>query len=220
MMMLGAYLARMQEQRDGATASYTRRTVFSRSHLTIELHKGEHYVWDVRYRPSRYADPIRRFNEITGQHLPEDIPIDVACGVHGFEFFLPERIEAQLRSSQEPGPIQGLLRALGCTRHLDLSVTSVLREYIRHPDMFVRGIIFNMAQEYNWEFLLEDLAMHEPPGQLEELLELVFRDGIPRPRFTESGEPTWLYADQDDEEDEPDEESEAESQGESEEEPS
>ena len=68
-----------------------------------------------------------------------------------------------------------------------------------NPSLAVRGAVVNAALQYNWMFVLEDMAAQEQPGDLGEFLRDALRDGIAPPEYNELGEPDWLYEDEGDE---------------------
>jgi hypothetical protein len=124
---------------------------------------------------------MERFNAAAELNAPLDLPIDVACAIHGFEFFRPERIEARMRATEDASDRRPLLRVLAAVRHVDVSITNVLREYLNDPDEYIRGTIFNAAADYGWEFLIEDLLAVEPPGRLYDHCDRVLDEGISPP---------------------------------------
>jgi hypothetical protein len=207
MLVLQEAIRRCRAQQDGATARHTRWTLFSRSQMAIELHRNGHYVWELRFRPAPHRDVIERFNATTGLQLPLDLPVDLACAVHGFEFLSAQRLEARL--SEETNDMIGpVLRTIAAVRHPDVTVTDLLRNYMRHADENVRRTVASVAIEYNWEFLLEDIAAAESPGPLRDQLDHILSVGISAPTFNDNGEPDWFYPDSpdDDEEEEESEE--------------
>jgi hypothetical protein len=191
-LVLQEAIRRHRAQQAGATARITRWTLFSRSQMTIELHRNGHYVWELRYRPAPHRDVIERFNATTGMHLPLDLPVDLACAVHGFEFLTAERLEARLREEQDE-MVGSVLRVLAAVRHTDVTVTDLIRTYLRHPDEAVRRTLASVAIEYNWEFLLEDITAAEAPGALRDQLDHILDVGINPPTFNDNGEPDWFY---------------------------
>jgi hypothetical protein len=179
-------------QHDGATARHTRCTLFSRSQMTIELHRNGHYVWELRYVPAPHGDVIERFNATTGMQLPLDLPVDLACAVHGFEFTSAPSLEARLVDANDD-TIGGLLRVIAAVRHTDVTVTHLLRKYMSHANEGVRRTLASVAIEYNWEFLLEDITAAEAPGALRDQLDHILDVGINPPTFNDNGEPEWFY---------------------------
>lgn len=195
---LVAYSRKMREQRKGAIARFTRRTLFSRSHLGVEMHRGGLYVWDIRYRPSRHTQVMEQFNQRFGTSYPIDLPFDVIGALMGFDFALPEWLEERLAQQSDPGQIAAYLQVIAATRHSDLRVTDVLQRYIKHEALPVRASIANAAVQYNWEFLLENMGTIELSAELIEFIDQVLADGIAPQKFNEMGEPV---DDDDDDED-------------------
>lgn len=185
---------KVRAQREGGLCRFTHRSIFSRAQLTTELHVHGLYVWEVRYRPSPHSAPvISRLNERLGTCYPTDMPTDALGATLGFEYMPARLLEARLAEQTDPGAVAAYIDVLCAVRHSDLAVTELLRPYLRHQDERVRGALANAAVRYNWQFLLEDLALHEPEGPLRTFLEEVLQSGIAPPEMTEMGEPAHLY---------------------------
>lgn len=199
-----SYSRKMREQRKGATARFTRRTLFSRSQLTIEIHRGGLYVWEIRYRPSKHQAVMEQFNQQFGTSYPIDLPFDVIGALMGFDFALPEWLEERLAQQTDPGQIAAYLQVIAAARHCDLSVTDLLQKYTSHEAIQVRASIANVAIQYNWEFLLENMGSQETSPELLEFIDQVLGDGIAPQKFNELGEP--IEGDDDGEDEEGDEE--------------
>lgn len=175
-------------QAKGATARFTRRTLFTCSHLAIEMHDEADYVWEVKFKPNPYPEVIERLNAVCRTALPRELPIDVAGAVLGFEFQSAEVIESRLRRAALPEEIITELQHLAAVRHVDVMVADVLRSYIGHDDVFVREAVANLAVSYNWMFVLEDLAVRETHPELASFLAEALTHTFAPPEFNEMGE--------------------------------
>ncbi|MCC6554447.1 MAG: hypothetical protein IT372_15825 [Polyangiaceae bacterium] len=191
---------RVRAQREGGICGFTRRTLFSRSQITIELHQRALYVWEIRYRPSRHACVIERFNERFGLRFPTDLPLDVVGVLVGFELAEAEWLEARLGEQTDAGAVAAYLRVIAAVRHSDLGVLRLLRRHLDHESPVVRGTIANLCMEYGWESLLEDVGMKEQDAELRALIDRVLDVGIAAPQFDDMGEPVGLYSEDEDEE--------------------
>lgn len=190
---LAGFSQTVRAQKEGAVCRFTRRTLFSRSQMSMEIHIGGLYVWELRYRPAETHAVVERFNEITGYNFPTDMPFDLVGALHGFDFIQNAHIEKKLSEQKEEGGIAAHLEVLAALRHQDLSVTEILRRYIDHTSVEVRGAVVNAALQYNWEFLLEDLAALHPTDEIGVFVEKALASGLAPPRFNEMGEPEDLY---------------------------
>lgn len=199
-----SFSRKMRAQRKGATARFTRRTLFSRSHLAVEIHRGGLYVWEIRYRPSRHTAVMEQFNRQFGTSYPIDLPFDVIGALMGFDFALPEWLEERLEQQSDPGQIAAYLQVIAAVRHCDLSVTDLLQKYAGHEALQVRAAIVNIAIQYNWEFLLENIGINESSPELLQFIDQVLSDGIAPQQFNELGEP--IEGDEDGEEEDGDDE--------------
>lgn len=175
-------------QTKGATARFTRRTLFTCSHLAIEMHDEGDYVWEVKFKPNPYPEVIERLNAACRTALPPELPIDAAGAVLGFEFQRAEVIESRLRHAALPEEIIVELQHLAAVRHVDVLVADILRSYIDHGDLFVREAVANLAVSYNWTFVLEDLAVRETQPELASFLAEALTHTFAPPEFNEMGE--------------------------------
>lgn len=191
-----AYVAMNRQarvQRDGAVvASFTYRSLFSRAHVSFEIHQQRFYVAEVRYRPSAHAPVVARLNERLGTVFATDLPFDVVGALLGFDWAEAPDIERRLGAQTDPVQTAAYLQVAAALRYHDLRVTELLARQLTHEDVRVRGTVANLAIEYNWEFLLENLALREGDPALAEFARRVLDDGIAPPRFDELGEPLGL----------------------------
>lgn len=167
------------EQGPGRVWTLTRRTRYSRSYLSIEVHHRELFVVEARYRPSRQASVIEAMNAHFGCDYPLDMPVDVVAALLGFQFASAADLEAELDDADEPGQQAGLLLVISALRHDDLGVLALYRRMLDHIDSTVRGTIGDIAMAYNYEALLEEMILREPDPELAEEIEAVLDEGIP-----------------------------------------
>jgi hypothetical protein len=182
-------------QREGAAlASVTYRTLYSRAHVTFEIHQDRFYVVEVRYRPSAHGRVIDRLNERLGTAFPLDLPFDVVGALVGFGWAETPDVERALHAQIEAEPIAAYLQVVAALRYADLRVTEILQRYLDLDDPRVRGAIANLSVYYNWEFMLENLALREGEPKLSAFLRRVLDGGIGPPRFDALGRPVSLSA--------------------------
>lgn len=179
-----------RSQREGGTFRFTRKSLFSRSHVGYELHSGNLFVWDIRYQPAPFAGVIGRLNSEFGLSYPLDLPVDVAGALLGFGSADSPVFEGML--DNQPGDVAPLIEIIGALRNYDLSVVEVIRRFLDHDDIWVRSTIANVALRYNWMFVLEEQAITEKDPTLREKLIDTIGRGIASPVFNEHGEPDWL----------------------------
>lgn len=193
-------------QREGAAvASFTYRTLFTRSHVSFEIHQDRFYVAEVGYRPSPHGRVIERLNERLGTVFPADLPFDVVGALFGFDWAESPDIEARLAAQTEPAKVAAYLQVAAALRYGDLRVTDLLQRYLTHDDVIVRGTLANLSACYNWEFLLENLALREADPGLADFAKRVLDEGIAAPSFNGQGEPAGLDEGGDEDEDDADE---------------
>lgn len=198
----------LRQQEDGAVSTFTQRTTFSRSQLGIETHRRGIYVGVLRYRPNPFPALVQRFNERCHTTFPTDLPIDLVASLHGFQFLTAEALSRALDEQTSDGARVAYLEALAAVRHPDLAFTEELRRWAAHPSLELRAAVVNSALQYNWMFLLEDMAAQDQPEDLGEFLRQTLVDGVAPPQYNDMGEPDWT--DESDESDESDDESDEE----------
>jgi predicted negative regulator of RcsB-dependent stress response len=200
-------------QRRGTVARLSRRAQFSRAHVGYEIHQSHAnaiYVWHIRYQQNPYPATIERFNARCGSNFPTDLPADVIAGVVGFEWMTAEQAEAAL-AEVEPELVPAYLNVIAAIRSDDLEVTRLLADWATRPDApeATRGVVANLALEYGWRPLLEQLALAEPEQHLRDQMIAALARPFPETQFNDMGEPTSFYGgdgsdDEDDEYDDDD----------------
>lgn len=186
------------KQAEGGVCSFTRRTKYSGSYLGIELHRGRIWVWNLRYSPARHGDVIAALQEQHGVTLPPEVPFDVAGAIMGFD----HQSEAQLRLGLAQAVADGdnipayldVLAALLCMD--PQAAAELLRPFLTHGDLEVRGAVANIATYYGWLSLLDELRLTESDPGLCEWIDQVLPSGIAE-EFDEMGEPIMNYGDED-----------------------
>ncbi len=166
-------------QAEGAVWSRTRRTRHSRSYLSFELHHGEVFIVDVRYAPSRQTLVVERLNHHLGCDYPTDMPVDTIGALMGFGFDSAADLQNELEITADPQAIAGLLSLLSALRHSDLSMFSLFRRYMNHPDTLVRTTLWNVLAAYNFESLLEEALLIEEEDEVLDQLRALLDEGIP-----------------------------------------
>jgi tetratricopeptide (TPR) repeat protein len=196
-------------QQRGGVARITRRTLFSRSHLGIEIHQphgARFYVWHVRFRPNPFPETIERYNAAANTHFPTDLPADVVASVIGFGWATDADLVPMLdHPDTEHACLAWQLRA--GLRHGEVATTEELRRWIAARSLAEpqRAAMAQLCLDYGWRSLLDELVVAEPPGDLRDRMLRVLELGIPEPTFNEMGEPDGLYPDEDDEDDDEEE---------------
>ena len=191
------------KQAEGGVCSFTRRTKYSGSYLGIELHRGQLYVWNVMHPRAHHGEMIAALQQ-HGISLPPELPFDVAGAMLGFD----NQSEAQLRHGlaeavEENDNIPPYLDALAALLCMDPHAAGeLLRPFMTHPDLEVRGAVANIAAYYGWLALLDELRLVESEPELCDWIDHVLPSGIVE-EFDEMGEPIeGDYQDHDDEEEE------------------
>ncbi len=200
------------KQAEGGLCSFTRRSKYSGSYLGIELHRGRLWVWSVMHPRSRHGEVITALQE-HGITLPPELPFDVAGAMMGFD----QQSEAQVRRGladavAENENIPAYLDVLAALLCMDpQAAAELLRPFLTHPDLEVRGAVANIATYYGWLSLLDELRLTEPDPSLCEWIDRVLPSGIVE-EFDDMGEPVRSeydddgYDDEDDDDDDDDEE--------------
>jgi tetratricopeptide (TPR) repeat protein len=182
---LGAKLARYQNQvlrqQEGGRCRTTRRTLFSGSLVSLELH-DDLYVWEIRHRSAAHTRTLARLNDAAGVTLPLDLPIDVAGALYGFGWEGVSCLEGRGLEA---------LDALAAVRSDGLDGPRWFAAQIPSADSPTLEAIGRIAARYNWEFLLEDLLLHAPADARSALRDLL-DGGIPAPAYDARGEPDGL----------------------------
>jgi tetratricopeptide (TPR) repeat protein len=166
-------------QADGLIWTRTRRSRHSRSYLGYELHHDDVFVLDVRYTPSRQTAVVERMNQHFGCDYPRDMPVDVIAALLGFGFDSATDVQNELETTAEPQALAGLLSLLSSLRHSDVSMFTIFRRYMDHPDAVVRTTLWNLFAAYNFESLLEEALLIEEDPEIEQQLRTLLDEGIP-----------------------------------------
>jgi tetratricopeptide (TPR) repeat protein len=178
----------VRKHREGTVCRFTRRTRFSRSQISIEYHHRRLYVWEARFRPARQTDWVRAFNQRHGTSYPEDMPFDVIGTLFGFDAVTAGALERKLAEQTSSEQIAAYLDAITAIRHSDVTVTELVWRYMQSGDEQVRRAAAQHAATFNWEFLLEDMALVEPNPQLKGLIADVLDQGIAAPSHEDADE--------------------------------
>ena len=166
---------RYSEQAKEGLATFSFRSLFSKSVLRVEAHAnvapGVHlFIGQVRYHAAKQAAVIHELNQKLGMHLPEDLPVDVAGALIGLPFDPPEVIRAALPQQTDPAKLAfGLL----CLESLDADAAALekdLRQYASHPEGSVRQLVANLAHRRKLAPLLSEMAASEPHPELKKQL--------------------------------------------------
>ena len=173
--------AQVAQQARGHVWSLTRRTRHSRSYLTIEVHHGDLFVAEVRYRPSPHTGVVEAMNAHFGCDYPPDMPVDAVAALLGFQFDGSADLETELSRTLDPEQLAALLYVLSALRHDDLGALPLWRRYLDHPDPEVRSAIVDVAVAYNYEVLLEEMSLRESDPDLRAEIETLLDQGIPLP---------------------------------------
>lgn len=168
----------MCAQGRGRVWSLSRRTRWSRSILTIELHHRDVFVLDVRYQPADHGAVVDRVNAHFGCDYPRDLPVDVVAALLGFRFDGARDLEAELATAESGQLIASLLQVISALRHSDLGAVVHYRRFMMHPDPAVRSTLYNILLAHNHESLLEEASATEPDDPLRLQIEAVLDDGI------------------------------------------
>lgn len=198
--------AQVAQQARGHVWSLTRRTRHSRSYLTIEVHHGDIFVAEVRYRPSPHVGVVEAMNAHFGCDYPTDLPVDAVAALLGFQFDGAVDLEAELARAGDPDQLAALLYVLSALRHDDPGALPIWRRHLEHPVLEVRSCIVDVAMAYNYEVLLEEMSLREPDPELRAELEILLDRGIPVPEddpWADVGADETLELDDDDVLDDP-----------------
>lgn len=194
------------KQAEGEVCSFTRATIFSHSHLRMELHRSSMWVMELRYDPSLGAGVSQAFNERFGGGFPPDLPVDLFGAILGFYHYPAETIHVDETSE---GFAVGLHAYTATICHDLGALTETLRRYGKHPDVKVRAEAQAACIYYNLSALAEELWAEETDDELAEIYRRISVHGISGPTYDEQGEPPDLYRGggdgEDDEDDEDDE---------------
>ncbi|MGH8876549.1 MAG: hypothetical protein ACRD0P_04275 [Stackebrandtia sp.] len=167
----------VKSQQLGRIPSMTWRTLHSRSYLSFEMHLSALACAAVRYRPSPagHHAVVERVNAALDLDFPLDLPLDAVGALSCLEFIAAADIEAQLEAPESIDHLASTIAAYTALHHGDLAATTRLRDFARHPDPAVRGIVLVMAGAYDYRYLAEELALagfDEDPVPHFELLQL------------------------------------------------
>lgn len=173
--------AQVAQQARGHVWSLTRRTRHSRSYLTIEVHHGDLFVAEVRYRPSPHVGVLEAMNAHFGCDYPTDMPVDAVAALLGFQFDGAADLEAELGRGRDPDQLAALLYVLSALRHDEPGALPIWRSHLEHPSLEVRSCIVDVAMAYNYEVLLEEMSLREPDPDLRAEVEVLLDRGIPVP---------------------------------------
>ncbi|GAB4207240.1 MAG: hypothetical protein OHK0022_35240 [Roseiflexaceae bacterium] len=192
----GILARRLLSQNEGAVCTITRRTLFSRAHVSLELHRAGRYVWELRYCPSAFPATLQRFNERFGSAFDVDLPVDVVGGLLGFGYMqTPELLRriAEHEESAIPEAVAYWLENLLAVEYNNLEITELLRRYLRSDSPVVKAAVVNRSIEYHWRFLIEDMAFHEADPEFVAFFDRRLDGGFAPPPVNEFGEPDDLW---------------------------
>jgi hypothetical protein len=177
------------KQAEGGVCSFTRRTKYSGSYLGIELHRGRLWVWNVMHPRSRHGEVIAALEQ-HGISLPHELPFDVAGAMLGFDHQSELAVRRGLAEAEADGEnIPAYLDVLAALTCMDPQAASeLLRPYLTHPDIEVRGAVGNIAAYYGWLALLEELRLTETDAAFCQWIDDVLPSGIME-EFNDMGEP-------------------------------
>lgn len=169
------------QDREGALPQLNHRTHFSRSQLRLEVHPDGMYIWEIRYRPSPFAEPIARFNEQCGYKLPLDLPIDVAAALFGFEFGTMAWLQACLDDPEYADRLYPLVTMAAGVGYGDLRTSALLRRFARHPSRDAAAAAINAMIRYNLPFLLAEAGTLPLPPEFLSVIAARVDEGIGPP---------------------------------------
>lgn len=166
---------RLLDQAPVGTASFSFRSLFSKSVLRVEDHAGltqglTLFVSHLRYRPARHAPLIRDLNQRLGSHYSEDLPIDLVGALLGLPFDSPERIRAALPAQSAPASLSFGLLCLEALAENDTMAENDLRPYASHSEGAVRQLVANLGIRRGLETLVSDMARDERHPELKQRL--------------------------------------------------
>lgn len=158
-----------RKQDPGRFASYSFRTLWSRSVLRIEQQAFDSFVFELRYEPSLHPEVIRGLEEIFPFQLAEDVPVDLAASLLRGPTVTPAFLEAALARE---GRVPFLALAKCALEPGEPAAMELLRAML--PDPETRGAAIELAGAYAYRGLLyEALATTEDDelrGDLERYL--------------------------------------------------
>ncbi|MFZ6183676.1 hypothetical protein [Nannocystis pusilla] len=187
-------LREIREQLADSLPRFTRRAWFSRAFVAIEMHSEGRYVWEVTYRPSRFAsEVIAELNKIVDAPFPADLPLDVAAALHGFLFLDAAWFEATIAGETDLRQRGALVSAALAVVSDDIVEAARIARAALARDEADQVAVANAALQYNWQFLLEELGSRTASAELRAQITAVLAQGIPPPQVDEHGEPADLY---------------------------
>jgi hypothetical protein len=187
-------LREIREQIAESVPRFTRRAWFSRADVAIEMHADGIYVWEVTYRPSRFASALLAgLNAPNGRQYPDDLPLDLALAMHGFMFLDAAWFEAELAREPDVRQRGALVQAALAVVSDDIVEAARIARAALARDEAEQVAVANAALQYNWQFLLEELGSRAASAELRAQLTTVLAQGIPPPQLNEHGEPADLY---------------------------
>ncbi len=185
-----AFQREAQRQDAGGRCRFSRRTRFSGSIITLELHAESFYVCEVRYNPCAHADANEALSRRCGFSLPWDMPIDVLGTLIGFEAKTSEDITKQV--ARYPVSLQHWLPVQAAIDGLTHEGSERLRRYAGHVDPSIRETAITVAARYNWEFVLEDMLLVEVDPRRRAGIRELLDGGTAPPAYDEHGDPLGL----------------------------
>ncbi|WAS91244.1 hypothetical protein [Nannocystis punicea] len=187
-------LREIRQQLAESLPRFTRRAWFSQAHVAIEMHARGTYVWEVKYRPSRFtSEVLAELNALAGQRYPADLPLDVAAALHGFMFLDAEWFAAEIAQETDPGQRGALVSGALAVAADDIVEASRIARAAITRELHDQVAVANAAVQYNWQFLLEELGSTTTSDELRAQITNVLIEGIAPPQVDEHGEPADLY---------------------------
>ncbi len=169
------------KQRPGSLPTFTYRTHFSRSQLTLEVHPDGNYVFDIRYRPSPFSEPVRDLNERFSMGFPEDLPIDVVSACIGFQFITWDWLLERMEDPEWQDRLASVITIAASVGYDDLQSAELLRKYAKHSDLDVAASALNAMIRYNYvSYLAEAGSLPLPEDYLSAMANCV-EDGMRAP---------------------------------------
>lgn len=159
---------RYGKQRRGRVPAMTWQTVHSGSYISFEAHRGGPVVICARYLPSRHVEVVERINSGFGTAYPVELPVDVIAALLGFSLSSAARF---LGPDSDPADVAAEIPIVAALSHGDLEMAARLRRYVSHPSLPVRQTLGQVALDYNYLFLLEEMRLVEQDAQLATLID-------------------------------------------------
>ncbi len=166
---------RFLEQSPTHRATFSFRSLHSRSLLTAEAHEGavegvRLFIVRLRYRPAKQSALIRALNQRLGSTYPEDLPIDLAGALTGLPFDTADTVSRALTPGLSPASLSFALLCLEGLAADNASAEARLRPFSEHPEGLVRQLVAHLAMRRGLSGLLADMAARETHPELKQRL--------------------------------------------------